>query len=355
MGMHTYTTTLNGKTVEIKAKKEVAEAIAAELAKPIKIRRYFKEIRGVIGESERSTILWSPFGPDRPVTDEEGYKAALEEYVQGLPLLITQENAPIYLQQAKEIFEKHIPIVDERETKEQVVIRQAQAVVMQRERELEEEAWRAKWCKADKIDIPEGMMAVYLRITFDDSDMMVDYFAPHMPLGDAMLLAIVPKQPQTQALARRVLGGYPELTKLKWEWHVENYSMGHGNYLMSEPFGTEKHHAYDGREEVAVSYEIQFNHYAKSMYAYKDYPGTQGMAAEPAKVGEVTIRRNEEHSGIEVIFPAKPDTAVLEGLKGLGFRWSRPQGLWYARYSEELLKQTENLLGKEVKDNDLSC
>ena len=121
--------------------------------------------------------------------------------------------------------------------------------------------------------------------------------------------------------------------------------MGHGNYLESEVFGTEKQNAYDGRTEVNVWYEIQFNSCAKSMLAYKDYPGINVATAEPAKVGEATIRKNEEHNGIEVVFPAKPESSVLEALKKLGFRWSRPQGLWYARYSEELLKQVKNLLG----------
>jgi hypothetical protein len=118
-------------------------------------------------------------------------------------------------------------------------------------------------------------------------------------------------------------------------------------------FGTEKHDAYDGRTEVNVWYEIRMNSYAKSMLAYKDYPGTQPMTSAPVQIGEkvdqkvdsVTIRRNEERNGIEVVFPAKPEASVLEALKRLGFRWSRPQGLWYARYSEELLKQVKNLVG----------
>jgi hypothetical protein len=349
MALHTYTVTLNGKVVGIKAKKEIAEAIGSKLKMPLNLRRHFRQITGVVGEKESTTLLWSPFGPDKPLTDEEGYKVALEAYIQGLPAVLSPENVGPYLKQAAEICNKHMPVSDERETKEQVILRQANYTVAQHERDLEAAAWRARWCKPEEVAIPEGMMAVYLEINFSDSDSMVDYFCPHHAIGPGMLLALVPKQAEKQAIARRVLEGYPELAKLEWGWHTDNYSMGHGNYLESSVFGTEKHHAYDGREEVAVWYEIRFNAYDKSMRAYRDYPGTQPLSSGPVQIGEkvdhVTIRRNEGHNGIEVVFPAKPEVSVLEALKALGFRWSRPQGLWYARYSEELLKQVKNLVG----------
>lgn len=35
-------------------------------------------------------------------------------------------------------------------------------------------------------------------------------------------------------MARNILARYTELNKLAWEWHVEEYSMGHGTYLESE-------------------------------------------------------------------------------------------------------------------------
>ncbi len=353
MSLHTYSVTFkfNGmeKVVGIKATKDMAEAIGAKLMMPLRLRRYHREITGIVGENEKesSAVLMSMFGPDKPLTDEPGYIVAMEAYIGTLPAVITEENVKPYLIQAAEICKKHMPIVDNRQNKEEVLIHQAAAVAAEHERDLEAAAWRARWCKPEEVPIPESMMAVYLEINFDDSDTMTDYFCAHHGIGPNMLLAIVPKQAEKQALARRVLESYPELAKLEWEWHTENYSMGHGNYLESSVFGTEKQHAYDGREEVNVWYEIRMNSYAKSMLAYKDYPGTQPMTPEPAKVSDVTIRRNEDRNGIEVVFPAKPEVSVLEALKALGFRWSRPQGLWYGRYSETLMKQVEKLLGKD--------
>lgn len=80
-----------------------------------------------------------------------------------------------------------------------------------------------------------------------------------------------------------------------------------------------------------------------------------------ASVSEVTIRRNSLKNGIEVVFPAKPAADIRAGLKRLRFRWSRRQGLWYARYSprlwdevQELLNMTDRLPEQEHEDPDES-
>lgn len=49
----------------------------------------------------------------------------------------------------------------------------------------------------------------------------------------------------------------------------------------------------------------------------------------------MTINFNEEKNGIEVSFQEKPEQSIIDGLKAHGFRWSRPQKLWYARQSDE--------------------
>lgn len=61
--------------------------------------------------------------------------------------------------------------------------------------------------------------------------------------------------------------------------------------------------------------------------------------------GEATIRHNEAKGGLEVIFPTKPAHSVIDGLKSMGFRWSRSQGLWYTRYNERIEQNLRTLLG----------
>jgi hypothetical protein len=358
MGLQIYPVTFkfNGteKTVGIKAKKEMAEAIKERLMRPLRLHRYHREITGVVDGEQHSSVLMSLFGPDKPLTNEPGYLVAMKAYIDTLPEVITEENVKPYLINAAEICQKHMPVVDARETKEDRVVRQAAAVVAEHERALEAQAWRERWCKPGEVAIPEGMMAVYLEINFNDSNTMVDYFDHHHGVGANMLLAIVPKQAEREALARQILARYPELAKLEWEWHTEKYSMGHGNYLESKVFGTEKHHAYDGREEVQVWYEIQFSAGSRSMLAYKDYPGIVPQISQASVErneagcveGEVTIRKNEEHNGIEVLFPSKPEGSVIQTLKSLGFRWSQRQGLWYAKYSADKMELVKQKLGQ---------
>lgn len=59
----------------------------------------------------------------------------------------------------------------------------------------------------------------------------------------------------------------------------------------------------------------------------------------------ITIRRNVEKHGIEVMFPARPSELERKFLKESGFRWSSPQKLWWARESSV----TETYIENEIK------
>ena len=59
----------------------------------------------------------------------------------------------------------------------------------------------------------------------------------------------------------------------------------------------------------------------------------------------VIIRRNPARQGNEGVFSAKPAEEIRAALKRLGFRWSRRQGLWYARFRPSLWSQVHALLG----------
>lgn len=63
----------------------------------------------------------------------------------------------------------------------------------------------------------------------------------------------------------------------------------------------------------------------------------------PLKVEAVTIRKNEEKGGIEVIFPAKPLPSVIDRLKSMGFRWSKFQGLWWRKFDADIMAQIQEV------------
>jgi hypothetical protein len=82
------------------------------------------------------------------------------------------------------------------------------------------------------------------------------------------------------------------------------------------------------------------------------YTLREGTTTDPTVVSDISpstssgpcIRRNPARNGIEIVFPAKPGVDVRAGLKRLRFRWSRRQGLWYARYSVRLWEEVHELL-----------
>jgi hypothetical protein len=57
-----------------------------------------------------------------------------------------------------------------------------------------------------------------------------------------------------------------------------------------------------------------------------------------------TLNHNKERNGIELKFPGKPSDAVRQKLKANGFRWSRNQGVWYAKDNEARSRFAETLV-----------
>lgn len=49
---------------------------------------------------------------------------------------------------------------------------------------------------------------------------------------------------------------------------------------------------------------------------------------------EVAVSYNNEKQGIEIRFPSKPESNIIEQLKAYGFRWSK-RGFWYAKQSDK--------------------
>lgn len=348
----TWNAKIGSKNIAIKGLKHHVETLAGELRKPVELRKYFRELTGVIGSGKESeTVLWSMCS-EHPLTDPDGYQVAITAYLDSLPPAMTVEQAGPWLAKAREIFKAHLPIIDRRETPGDVAQRNAEVALLEAQRNAETAEWRAQYAKGETlIPITSGQMAVKLEMCFDDSDSQSDYYAPHRTIGDDLLLAIIPKGPEREATARRVLSRYPELAKLTWTWHTENYSMGNGNYLESEFNGHhEKIKAYDGRDGVSTRWEISMTTYNKEMLPYREYPGQVdhvGEFLESKNNGQgntPTIRRNEKFNGIEVVFPAKPDQAILDSLKGMGFRWSKFQSLWYAPHTEARLNEVNELL-----------
>jgi len=114
----------------------------------------------------------------------------------------------------------------------------------------------------------EGYQFVTIRCCYDNSDIMSDYYAGHHQVGDCYVIALVRGTRRSEATARRVIEQIPEIATLNWTWHRENYSMGHGYWLESEPVGNLGGvTTYGGQENPPFWYEIKFDPYSDDLQA----------------------------------------------------------------------------------------
>jgi len=63
----------------------------------------------------------------------------------------------------------------------------------------------------------------------------------------------------------------------------------------------------------------------------------------------ITWRLNDEKGGVEIKFPERPDDAIIQRLRNAGFRWSKPQKLWYAKQSDARIALAKELAGEQEK------
>lgn len=356
MGIKTWEMKIADRTFKFKLKKATAQAVASKIKAAVQLRQYAREhYTSTFDGSDHISTTMALFGTSGvPIADEAAWQADLAAALDKYAAIVIEDrpaapNAATCILDFNAIYEKHIPTTDKRRTPEQLAADRAERNQAEAEREAASKARLADFLSrfsngpdAEMVPIPPGSMAVYLSVTYDDSDAMTDYFDRHRSVGTDLLLAIVPKQAQTQALARRALARYPELAAItSWQWHTETYSMGHGNYLESgyetaaicfpRTSNAETH------QEHPCKYEVQFDAHTKAKYPYKGYPGIEAAPAEsdfaPITSEGAAIRHNAEKGGIEIRFDAKPAEDVLNRLKGAGWRWSRFSKCWYTKAS----------------------
>ncbi len=289
--------------------------------------------------------VWSLFGSNvRPDLKEK--VDAIYNECQGK---ITRDNYAAIVQKLTDTLtwaKSTIPTKDERRPAEELKENWEKA----RAREAEMKAKQEEFDRT-ATTIPAGKRGVILQICFDNSDAMTDYFDRHHSL-ETYLLAIISDGREDERGLRNVIDRIPALKAVSFEWHTEKYSMGHGNYLESKTCPETRKHPYKDHQ-VNCHYEVRY----QPTYRGKDgkaiahpewYQGDLSAAFSMASggnggpVAEMTIRKNVEMNGIEIVFPAKPERDVIDTIKGYGFRWSQRQGLWWKRYSESLLRSLKN-------------
>jgi hypothetical protein len=342
----------------------------------------FGKTEGFDRESTMSVASYMIGSADNPKRDD--VTKAQEEIGARFNWTVSKDNANEICQAiaaALPALQAARPVEDTRQTQEAADAERAKNLAdnerSEAERKARMDAEHAKFIahygiSPETITVPDGMMPVIISLKFDNSDSMTDYFDRHASLGPDFLLGYVPKQAQTEALARRLLSRYPELAAVGehevegrkvsgFTWHTEKYSMGHGNYLDGTGFelppdlqGLRK--AYRGGDVKHARWQVEFSYtgrYGADKYLpLKGYPGVNAVAADvsPLHLDSAsgtagTVNFNTPLNGVEVAFPAKPDGSVIADLKCHGFRWSMRNKCWYKRQSLEAIAFAYRIAG----------
>jgi hypothetical protein len=197
----------------------------------------FTELTGIVGVSERSSTLTAMCigGGGEERSDVAAAKARIGEQ---FAWTITRENVNAVLAMIDAELVKlqaNRPVKDKREQPDEAARRAAEyektrAEQAKREKQ-QSDAFVSLYGSGQSVTVQPGQMAVTARVCYDNSDLMSDYFDRHASLSQRFALLVVPKQAETERLARLAVSKYPQLAALPFEWHTEKYSMGHGNYL----------------------------------------------------------------------------------------------------------------------------
>lgn len=180
----------------------------------------------------------------------------------------------------------------------------------------------------------------------DDCDHHSDYF--NTKKTRAMVIGFRSGSREDFRQLRAAAARHPETKHLDCDEaeHRDNYSMGRGNYLKI-----------GGRYSTGWFVEsVGLSGY--SMDSIANYPyeiRVEAQAQAPASggtevsgAGGVVVKQNDEHDGVELYFPGKPDEATLTRVKGAGFRWSRFSKCWYAKRRPHTLAFAYGLAGQPV-------
>lgn len=320
----------------------------------------FKELTGV-GVSEHSYCFWSPFGGGYRDDVAAAQEAIWEEYGG----VITRDNYQTIIKSAGGFLDKLVrntPVKDNRITKEADEASKAESKAAQQQREAEHKAKRAAFIgmygQEREIEVPDGHLGVILVLTYDGSDGMSDYFAPHCAI-DSVILGHTEARARTEAVLRGMLARYPSLLDIEFEWHKENYSGGHGNYLRQKEswdigIAFAERPGFMPKDVRMVRWEVQFCPFHRTYNAYRDY--TDRPAVSPAGSGKTSdvgskalVKLNTALGGVELWFPGKPDSSTIFRLKNNGWRPSKVGGWhWYKKDSEYARKLANEIAGVSV-------
>ena len=376
-----YKIKIKGQSYNVSGKKSEVQNLAGRIRDAVELNHSFKELTGVIGISERSSTMITLFGTeDFKIIDTESYNQEVTE------LLAMVEGAkPADFQaiiiKAKTIYAKHIPVIDKRRTPEQEKQRLDEYKANQEEQEKQANI------KADKDNAEkERLLQEYPYLIIQDGKIsdrvlaaknirieLARIFPGHkfsvvsksFSMGNDINVAW--DDGPTDEEVEKIISKYEEGSFNGMEDIYEyNHSVfcdtfGGAKYVSgNRHVSPEKYHEIgvkmgypDFKFEPRVGFSgvdhdterMIIQEIGKTSY----YTTPTKSVSNPDKLASTdnqdkpTMQLNEERNGVEIKFPGKPRQTIIETLKANGFRWSRFQGLWWAKQNEKTLQIAEGL------------
>jgi len=375
-----YKITIKNQSYNVSGKKREVQNLAGRIRDAVELNHHFKELTGVIGISERSSTMMSLFGTeDFKIIDTESYNKEIAELLAMIDGAKQADFQSIIIK-AKTIHAKHIPIVDKRRTPEQEKERKAKYTADQEEQEKQANI------KADKDNAEkERLLQEYPYLIIQDGNIKSRVLAaknirielskafPGQKFsvtsesysgGDSVDVHWTdgPTDDEVNKIINKYQYGTFDGMEDIYNYHttVFNNTFGDTKYVLGQrSISDEKYHetgakmgypdfkyerfkgfsGVDFDTEKMICREVRKISFYVAPTKSTPTPDKSG----PDNIDKPTMQLNEERNGVEIKFPGKPRQTIIETLKANGFRWSRFQGLWWAKQNEKTLQIAEGL------------
>jgi len=369
MSLRTHTYHVNGKEINIKAKKDVAKKMMQRITSLTDIRRHRRELTGIKGgDAERSSTYYMPLSPPGTLADETGFERELAHFMaKNLPDPITESDWPEIQARIDDIFNRHVPVDDKRQTPDQ---QKEQA------RQSNDAATRRKAERAEKqrkfFEQQQGVIQQYPHLQRHDrskSDYAVaatnirtelkktwpgqefSVRSKSFSMGDAIDIRWTdgPTRDQVEKLTNKYQRGHFDGMQDMYVddyWDVWTNTFGGSKYVTAErslsAAAMKQAAAEAGRPEAVeedangayrLATDRETEKQIRTIAEEKSYYQTPEQASEDNNdpQGEVQVLENPEKNGIEIWFSEKPSPGIRAILKANGFRFHRKRAFWYAK------------------------
>jgi hypothetical protein len=360
------------KTVGLKMKKEEASYCQSILSKTNDIRKYTKEIRGVLNVSENSSVYFMPFSPPVNLPNEELFNQEYTDFLNSLESVYTLETIKPVLSWSRVIFDTYLLIKDLRITQDEQT-KKNQEIEENRKIKEQEQTKKNQENEVERVALLKDYP--YLETLANTTKSRWALCAHNIRLilsknfpgqafkvnsesysgGDSVNVSWTdgPTVSQVRAYTSLFSGGsFNGMIDMYEDNHSGFTSLnGYSKYIFTNRTindQTKKDFAagmglypenMTYEEKNIVSRELQGTSFYKEVVPTAPTQSSDEMSiSEPNNI----VKRNLHHDGIEIQFPTKPSTEVLSKLRLSSFRWSR-RGFWYAKYTEDRYKWAMSL------------